>query len=84
LPAPIANRSSVAVADSDTIRRGARETVTDPFDAATVSGKPDPADGWVAVDDVDEPDDPHPASRAASSGANRPTSLRLDIKNLRI
>src|ERR1700730_774121 len=71
-PAPMANRSSVALADSETIRCGRFGSVTEPLAAATVignSGAPAAeAYGQAAV------------SATATAAA---ISLRRDIKNLR-
>jgi hypothetical protein len=78
-PAPIANRSSVAVAEIDTMRFGRRAIRTLPFAALTVTGKPGSA---VVLAGFDE--SPQAAALSASATAMAATSRVFATKNLRV
>src|SRR5262245_18995140 len=68
-PAPIANRSSVAVGESDTMRSGLAWIVTSPLVPETVTGKAAAAELTVAAFDEAGSSEPQAASANASATA---------------
>ena len=72
----MANRLSVAVGDSETMRAGRFLTVTLPLDATTVTGNDDDADVAEAPPDA-------PATETASAASAAPASEDERAKHLK-
>src|SRR5215204_7281604 len=76
-PAPIANRSSVAVGESDTIRSGRSSIVTSPLVPSTVTGNYDGSEDGDVTLPPGTSSDPTKEPHAATDSPSRSATMKL-------